>query len=145
MWRVEGSLRTIEEIGAISLGQRQKHHRFRALSPEVTVVAANTEELFIGVHLALAEDGLIYGSSQVNLGDSGSGGYPSRGRGSKGYETIRKAIAGELEKVRKYRRYYMTEPSETVNRAVDKAMRALNAGRMRQMSIFDILEDTTYW
>ena len=129
---------TLEEIDRIRL-HPQKHNKWIALTPEATVVVCNEVNCFLGIHLALATDGLIYSSYTLTKDDGGGSSWPSLRREVTPGKTIRKALRNCLEKLRGYSHYNGAPEDRKIRQIIDDTLRGISERSLYQMSIFDML------
>lgn len=127
----------LEEMDRIEL-HPQTFESGRALTPEATVVIANTRDLYIGIHLAMGEDGRIYCGTDIAESEVGGGFWPSRNGGPRGGHTVREAMGIFLrDHLGKYPRY--SDPTGRIRRLAAGTLRRLDSCSVRQMTIFDML------
>ena len=128
----------LEEIDRIKL-HPQKHNKWTALMPEATVVVCNEANCFLGIHLALATDGMIYSSYTLSKDDGGNISWPCRRHYETPGKTIRKALRNCLERLRGYPHYNGAPEDRKIRQIVDDTIREIGERSLYQMSIFDIL------
>lgn len=128
----------IEDIRFIDL-KPQKIEKGKALEPEASVVVSNTENLFIIIDAAKAENGWFYTSFEVHYPTGGSGSWPCTGRGSNAGRTFAAALRKGLEALKGYRQYANSTPDKRVIDIADRAIRKMQESSIYQMDIFDIL------
>lgn len=127
----------LEEMDRIEL-QPQAFEPGLALTPEATVVIANTRDLYIGIHLAMGEDGIVYCGTDIAESEGGGGFWPSRDGGPRGGHTIREAMGIFLrEYLGNYSRY--ADPTGRIKGLAAETLRRLDSSTVRQMTIFDML------
>lgn len=141
MYAVSGlSLISLDEVDSLILHKRNCNEN-GVYKPEVTVVIYNTESLYIGIYVALGEDGKYYTDYNVEFPTGGSDGWPSRsGRGSK---ALIQALCIEIGRLKEYRHCQGDLPDKRIVRIAEEALRKVKSKRLRQLSIFDILSDET--
>lgn len=112
-----------------------------ALNPEVSFVLANEEDRFILIHVALDDKGNYCFGYNVHLDFCSSGCHPSYWRDHKSADTLVKCVSKALDYLMELSFYYNTPPDRRLVKAVSQAKKKLNACRLRQMSIFDMLTE----
>ena len=130
----------LDEVDSLTL-HRHDCNENKVYKPEVTVVICNTDSLYIGIYVALGEDGMYYTNYNVEFPTGGSTGWPSKsGRKSK---TLKQALRMEIGKLKEYRYYQGGLPDERVCLKAEEALRKIDSKRLRQLTIFDELCDET--
>ena len=123
----------LEEMDRIEL-HPQGFDPDRALTPEATVVIANTRDLYIGIHLAMGEDSKIYCGTDIAEREGGGGFWPNREGGPRGGQTVRESMGIFLrECLGNYSRY--ADPTGRIKRVAAETLRRLDSCAVRQMTI----------
>ena len=137
---LSSSLISLDDADHVIL-HRQPPNENGVYKPEVTVVLCNTGSLYIGIYVALGEDGKYYTDYDIETPTGGSSGYPSKGRGKA--RTLSQALRMECEKLKEYRLYQGCKPDKRICAIAEDAIQKINAKCVRLMTIFDILGDET--